>query len=163
MNYLKIIFYGILSFIERNPIFCLFLLIVAIVAPILFKVFLYVILGLLLFAVIGIAIAVWRMRKMQRQMNEQFRNMGSQQGFGGAGFGGAQGFGGFSSMGGMSLEELVRQMQAQADARQQANRTGGSASAGATSSTTTASGQPRKRVSDDVGDYVDFEEVKDKR
>ena len=67
MNYLKIIFYGILSFIERNPIFCLFFLIIAIVAPFLVKVFLYVILGFLLLALIGIGVAVWRMRKMQRR------------------------------------------------------------------------------------------------
>lgn len=161
MNYLKIIFYGILSFIERNPIFCLFFLIIAIVAPFLVKVFLYVILGFLLLALIGIGVAVWRMRKMRRQMEEQFRNMGAQQqNFGGANpFGG--GFAGFSNMGGMTLEELVRQMQAQADARQRAQQGAGSKQSHNGTAETTTSGQTRKRVSDDVGDYVDFEEVKE--
>ena len=71
----------------------------------------------------------------------------------GGGFSGMGGFstmGGFSNMGGangMTLEELVRQMQAQADARkaQQPKQ-----------NTTTSS----KSVSGvDTADYVDFEEV----
>jgi len=49
----------------------------------------------------------------------------------------------------------VRQMQAQADAQQRAQqqrKSGGD-------NTTTTSGSAQKRVSDQVGDYVDFEEV----
>ncbi len=158
MGYLKIIFYGILAFIERNPILCTLLVICAIVAPFVFKVFLYIILGLLLLAIIGIIVAVYRMRRMQREMQEQFRNMsGGAQGFDASGFGGfgGQGFGGFTNRGGMTLEELLRQMQAQADARQQQAK-GTSQSGGAKAET---SGSTRKRVSDNVGDYVDFEEV----
>ena len=101
------------------------------------------------------------MRKMQREMNERFGGMGGS-GFGSGAAG--NGFGGFSYTnmgGGMSLEELVRQMQAQADAAQRAKHSG-SSSTGATVDPTTASQASRKRVSDDVGDYVDFEEVKDK-
>ena len=71
----------------------------------------------------------------------------------GGGFSGMGGFtnmGGFQNMGGangMSLEELVRQMQAQADARkaQQAPK----------QTTTTQS-----KSSVDSSDYVDFEEIK---
>ena len=156
MGYLKIIFYGILAFIERNPIFCTLLLICAIVAPFVFKVFLYIILGLLLLAIVAIVVAVVRMRRMQREMQNQFRNMGGgAQKFGANGFGG-QGFTGFGGAGGMTLEELVRQMQAQADARQQR---GGASQSGSTAAETSSSGTTRKRVSDDVGDYVDFEEV----
>lgn len=151
MGYLKIIFYGILAFIERNPIFCTLLLICAIVAPFVFKVFLYIILGLLLLAIVAIVVAVVRMRRMQREMQNQFRNMG-----GGAQNFGANGFAGFGGAGGMTLEELVRQMQAQADARQQR---GGASQSGSTAAETSSSGATRKRVSDDVGDYVDFEEV----
>ena len=159
MGYLKIIFYGILAFIERNPIFCTLLLICAIVAPFVFKVFLYIILGLLLLAIVAIVVAVVRMRRMQREMQNQFRNMGGgaqnfcANGFGGQGF---TGFAGFGGAGGMTLEELVRQMQAQADARQQR---GGASQSGSTTAETSSSGTTRKRVSDDVGDYVDFEEV----
>lgn len=159
MGYLKIIFYGILAFIERNPIFCTLLLICAIVAPFVFKVFLYIILGLLLLAIVAIVVAVVRMRRMQREMQNQFRNMGGgAQNFGAKGFGGQDftGFAGFGGAGGMTLEELVRQMQAQADARQQR---GGASQSGSTTAETSSSGTTRKRVSDDVGDYVDFEEV----
>jgi hypothetical protein len=65
--------------------------------------------------------------------------------------------GGFSGMGGaangMTLEELVRRMQAEADAR----RRGTTSSNGTT--TTSSSPKSEKRVRDKVGDYVDFEEV----
>ena len=86
-----------------------------------------------------------------RQAGSGFNGMG---GFGNmGGFGGFGNMGGFSNMGGangMTLEELVRQMQAQADARkaQQPKQP---------QQNTTAS----KKVSGvDTADYVDFEEVK---
>jgi delta 1-pyrroline-5-carboxylate dehydrogenase len=86
-------------------------------------------------------------------MEEQFRS-GAGAGFSGAqGFGGA-GFSGFGGAQGMTLEELVRKMQEQADARR--NAQGGAAQS--TTSTSSTSSQ-QKRVNDKVGDYVDFEEV----
>ena len=80
-------------------------------------------------------------------MEEQMRQTGG--GF--SGMGGFTNMGGFSTMGGangMSLEELVRQMQAQADARK-----------------AQAQQQPKQtatqsKSSVDSSDYVDFEEVK---
>ena len=161
INYLRIIFYGLLAFIERNPIFCLILLLLALFAPFVFKIVGWIILGIIALLLVGIGVSIWRMRKMQREMSERFGGMGGS-GFGSGAAG--NGFGGFSYTnmgGGMSLEELVRQMQAQADAAQRAKQSG-SSSAGATVDPTTASQASRKRVSDDVGDYVDFEEVKDK-
>ena len=148
MNILRIIIFGLLAFIERNPIFCIFLLFVAIMAPALFKVVGWIILGIIALFLIILGIGWWRMRKMQRELNDQFRQTAS-----GAGF---NGFGGFST-GGMTLEELVRQMQAQADAakRNSANNTNSQ-----TTTTTTTTGSTQKKVSDKVGDYVDFEEVK---
>lgn len=146
MAYLKIIFYGILSAIERNPIFFLAILLLAIFAPFVIKWALWVILGLLAFALIGILIFVLRFRKMQRDMNNQFRQAG-----GASGFNAGNGFGGFShfASSNMSLEELVRQMQAQADAQQRKN------------TQNTHSSQPEKKIQNDKsGDYVDFEEVK---
>ena len=139
MAYLKIIFYGILAFIERNPIFCIFILLLSIFAPFIFKWMLWVILGLIAIAIIGFILMIVRMRKMQRQMNEQFRQAN--------GAGGFSGFGGFSNVNGMSLEELVRQMQAQADAQQRKN-------------STTTEPKSTKIDNDKSGDYVDFEEVK---
>ena len=139
MAYLKIIFYGILSFIERNPIFCVSMLLIALFAPFVFEWMLWVILALVAVALIGFLVMILRFRKMQNQMNEQFRQANGASGF--------SGFGGFSNVNGMSLEELVRQMQAQADAQQRKN-------------TSTTEPQATKIENDKSGDYVDFEEVK---
>ncbi|MBR3827308.1 MAG: hypothetical protein IKJ38_06330 [Alistipes sp.] len=94
----------------------------------------------------GLLFFVLRFRKMQRDMNNQFRQAG-----GASGFNAGTGFGGFShfASSNMSLEELVRQMQAQADAQQQRN--------------TQRQQQPtqEKKINGDKADeYVDFEEVK---
>lgn len=167
MTYLKIIFYGLLAFIERNPIFCTVLVLIAIFAPIVFHVVGWILLGLLGLALLGIGMFVWRAHRMKRQMEKQFRdamggNMGNMGNMGGQGFsagGPAGGFSGFASFGqmgsnGMTLEELVRQMQAQADRRQQA-----SSSRPSSSTTTRSTGTKVGGKSDKVGDYVDFEEV----
>lgn len=151
MVYLKIIFYGLLAFIERHPIFTFLIVILAIFAPMVLKTIGWIILGVLAVVLILIGLAVFRFHKMRHQMEDQFRS-GAGAGFGGAqGFSGA-GFSGFNAQG-MSLEELVRQMQEQANARQRAQ-------SGANSQTSTQSQQSQqKRVNDKVGDYVDFEEV----
>ena len=149
MGYLKIIFYGLLAFVERNPLFTLLLVAIGIFAPVVFKVAGWIILGVILAVIVLVALGSLRLRRMRQQMEEQMR----QSGFSGAGFGN---MGGFSNMGdanGMTLEELVRRMQAEADAR----RRGADASSSTT--TTTSSPKSEKRVSDKVGDYVDFEEV----
>lgn len=150
MGYLKIFFYGLLAFIERNPKFCLLLVLIAVFAPFLFKWVGWLLLIILGVALLGLAFVFLRFHRMQKRMEDQmhqtmgggFQNMG----------GGFTNMGGFQSMGGangMSLEELVRQMQAQADARkaqtQQAPKQ-------------TTSTQHKSSV--DSSDYVDFEEVK---
>lgn len=147
MGYLKIIFYGLLAFVERNPLFTLLLVLLAIFAPVVFKVAGWIILGILLAIVVLVAIGSLRLRRMRQQMEEQMR----QGGFSSGGFSGMGGMGGAAN--GMTLEELVRRMQAEADAR----RRGTTSSNGTT--TTSSSPKSEKRVNDKVGDYVDFEEV----
>ena len=151
MGYLKIIFYGLLAFIERNPKFCLLLVLIAVFAPFVFKWVGWVLLIIIGVALLGLGFAFLRFRKMQKQMEEQMRQTGG--GF--SGMGGFSTMGGFSNMGGangMSLEELVRQMQAQADARKAQTQ----AQQPKQNPTTTS-----KSVSGvDSDDYVDFEEVK---
>ncbi|MBQ8367339.1 MAG: DUF4834 family protein [Alistipes sp.] len=144
MAYLKIIFYGLLSAIERNPIFFMVILLLAVFAPFVIKWALWVILGLIAFALLGMLFFVLRFRKAQRDLNNQFRQAG-----GASGFNAGTGFGGFShfASSNMSLEELVRQMQAQADAAQRKN-------------TTTTAAKEKKIQNDKSGDYVDFEEVR---
>lgn len=148
MGYLKILFYGLLAFIERNPKFCILLLLIAIFAPFVLRWVGWLLLIIVGVALLGLAFAILRFRKMHKNMEEQMRQTGS--GF--SGMGGFTHMGGFSNMGGangMTLEELVRQMQAQADARkmQQPQQP--------KQNTTTS-----KSVSGvDSADYVDFEEV----
>ena len=139
MGYLKIIFYGLLAFIERNPKFCIVLLLLAIFAPFVLRWVGWLLLIIVGVALLGLAFAILRFRKMQKNVEEQMRQTG----------GGFSGMGGFTNMGGngMTLEELVRQMQAQADARKAQQQP--------KQSTTTS-----KSVSGvDTADYVDFEEV----
>lgn len=146
MTYLKILFYGLLAAIERHPIFFLVTLLVALFAPFVFKWVLWVILGILALALVGIILFVLRFRKAQRDLNNQFRQAG-----GATGFNAGTGFGGFShfASSNMSLEELVRQMQARADAQQQRN-----------TQRQQQTSQERKINTDKSDEYVDFEEVK---
>lgn len=147
MVYLKIIFYGILAFVERHPLFTTFLVLTAIFAPIVWKAIGWVVLGIIILLLLVVGGMALRVHSMRRKMEEQMRS-------GGAGFSGfdAGGFsaGGFNAQG-MTLEELVRRMQEQADAQRRAQ--------GGTTTTTTSSTKQQKRVNDKVGDYVDFEEV----
>ena len=156
MGYLKVIFYGLLAFVERNPIFCLFLLAIGIFAPFVFKWIGWVILAIIAIALLGIGVMALRFRKMKRQMEEQMRGAGGA-GFGnmGSGFGNmGAGFGNMGGANGMSLEEFVRQMQAQADARKRSQQNTNTTSNTSSSTTTSA-----KKSSIDSSDYVDFEEV----
>lgn len=153
MVYLKLIFYGLLSFITRHPVFCTIIVLLAIFAPIVFEVVGWILLGILALILLGFGFLAWKMYKLKRDMKRRFKEAAG----GNANFGGAQGFGGANfggfAMGGMSLEDLVRQMQAQADAQQRARQGRGS------DSNTSTLGSAQKRVNDKVGDYVDFEEV----
>lgn len=143
MGYLKIAFYGLLAFIERHPIFCLIMVALAVGAPMVFKWVGWVILGIIAFALIGVLALVIRFKRMQRQMEEQMRQAGG--GFAG-GFAGNPFAGMGGAANGMTLEEFVRRMQAEADARQQAAQPKAKRTA------------PKSDV--DSSEYVDFEEVK---
>lgn len=147
MIYLKIVFFAILAFIERNPKLCIVLALLAIFAPVVFKFVGWIILGIIALAIVVMGAMAWRMRTMQRRVEREFQSHAS------GNAGGFSGFSGFGNMntGGMTLEELVRQMQAQANAQKQANNN--SSTNGANSSTS--------RVRDSRNDdYVDFEEIK---
>lgn len=140
MVYLKIIFYGILAFIERHPLFTLFIILISIFAPVVWKAIGWVIVAVLFALLLIVGIAAFRMHKMRKQVEDQFR--GTSGGFSSS----------FSSAQGMSLEELVRRMQAEAEAKRRSQDT-------YSSTTTQSSTAQQKRVNDKVGDYVDFEEV----
>lgn len=137
MNKLKLIFYALAAFVERNPIFCTLLLVCAIAAPWLLKsvftVILYIILVLLILGLVMFGSMAWRLRSMRNQMRDRFGADTGSAGAQGGHRGGA--WGGFSRSRSNSGEGEVR-VHGTGRARQ-------------------------KRVSDNVGDYVDFEEVDD--
>ena len=91
---------------------------------------LYLVLGFLVLIFALSLLFRWRIRRVQRQMEEQF----GAGGFGGAGFGGARG----------ASTESRREQEGEVKVYR-------------TSET------PEKRVSESVGDYVEFEETKEPR
>lgn len=149
MIHLKIVFYAILAFIERNPKLCIVLALLAIFAPVVFKFVGWIILGIIALAIVVMGVLAWRMRTMHRTMEREFGARTSGQAGSTAG-----GFGGFGNMGGMSLEELVRRMQAEAEARK---ATSANASSGQSAKANDNASRVRSSRDDD---YVDFEEIK---
>ena len=159
MTVLKIIFYGFLAMLERRPIFTIGLLALLILPPIYFEWVRWFYLGLFIFILLIVFAIKRKIRKLRQQFEQQYRDaMG---GNGGAGFAGFGSFGGANGAGfnfsqGMTLEELVRQMQQQADARNaQAQQQG----------TTTIRDNSSKlnnnnKSNNNEGEYVDFEEIK---
>ncbi|MEG2366142.1 MAG: DUF4834 family protein [Alistipes sp.] len=123
MNFISALFNALVGFIQRNPIFCLVVTILAVAAPAVLKgiaVFiLYFILGLIALSLVAMMLFRWRIAKISKQMNNQF---GQQQ---------------------------------DPFARRRAPEQEGEVKVYKTNET------PEKRVSKDVGDYVDFEETKE--
>ncbi len=135
MGFLTAIIDALAEFVRRNPIFTLIVVVLALTAPALLKgialFVLYLVLGFLVLVFLVSLLFRWRIRRVQRQMEEQF---------GAGGFGGA----GYGSGRGARTEGSSRQQEGEVKVYR-------------TSET------PEKRVSEDVGDYVEFEETKGPR
>lgn len=136
MNIFKYIVEGVIDFVRRNPLFCLMVIMLALLAPSLLKgmalVMLYLLLGLVLLGVVILLLIRWRFRRLQKAMEEQMRG----------GFRGGQSgpSAGYNPYGGQTKRPAEGEVQVHI-----------------TSET------PEKRVSKDVGDYVEFEETPEKR
>ena len=149
MNYLKIIFYGLLAFAQKYPFFALAFLAAIILPPIFFEWVRWFMLGMLVICIIVFGLVWLQFRRMKRQFEKEYRQaMGGNMGRNNAGQG--AGFRGFGFANGMRLEDFVQQMQQQADARQ--------AAAGRPSDSKSSS--QSKKSAGDQGEYVDFEEIK---
>ena len=73
-------FFGIVAdIITRNPLTTLFLVMLFVAAPSLFGVLALIFLVPLLFLIIIVASMLWRVRRVQRQMEEQMRQQGFRQ------------------------------------------------------------------------------------
>ena len=147
MNYLKIIFYGFLTFAQKYPFFTLAFLAAVILPPIFFPAVRWFMLGMFIIALIVIGLVWLQFYRMKRQMEKEYRDaMGRNAGANSAG----AGFSGYGFAHGMRLEDFVQQMQQQADARHAGTKQ-------QPNSDPTPKSQKR---AGDQGEYVDFEEIK---
>lgn len=134
MNFIMILIDSIASFVRRNSLLCLVVLMLALLAPSALKgiaaFVLYFIVGILLFGLIILLTIRWRFRRLQREMQEQFGRSGNRQ----------------TRNGG-----YTRQQHTTSSSKE------GEVKVYVTNET------PEKRIADNVGDYVEFEETQEKR
>ena len=135
MRFLMAIIDAIIGFVQRNPLTVLIILFLGLTAPALLKgiatVVLYVILGLLLLGLLLVVIFTLRIRAAKRQMEEQF----------------SQHFGSDGAFRAGSRQEFRSQERPDAAHEGEVH-------------VYQTSDAREKRISKDVGDYVDFEETK---
>ena len=137
MNFFTAIIDSLVGFVQRNPLTTLLIVILALGAPALLKgialFILYFLMGIVVLAIVLMLVFRWRIYKVRKQMEEQF----------GEGFG-KQTRGGFRQRNsGSPFAERERRGR---EGEVRVHKTAGT---------------PEKRVSKDVGDYVDFEEEKE--
>ena len=137
MNFFTAISDSLAGFVQRNPLTTLLIVILALGAPALLKgialFILYFLMGIVVLAIVLMLVFRWRIYKVRKQMEEQF----------GEGFG-EQTRGGFRQRNsGSPFAERERRGR---EGEVRVHKTAGT---------------PEKRVSKDVGDYVDFEEEKE--
>lgn len=135
MNFITAIIDSLVGFVQRNPLTTLLIIILAIGAPALLKgialFILYFLMGIVLLAIILMLAFRWRIYKVRRQMEEQFGEQGRTQG-------------GFRPRN--SGSPFAERERGGREGEVRVHKTAGT---------------PEKRVSGDVGDYVDFEEEKE--
>ena len=137
MNFFTAIIDSLAGFVQRNPLTTLLIVILALGAPALLKgialFILYFLMGIVVLAIVLMLVFRWRIYKVRKQMEEQFS-----EGFG------EQTRGGFRQRNsGSPFAERERRGR---EGEVRVHKTAGT---------------PEKRVSKDVGDYVDFEEEKE--
>lgn len=137
MNFFTAIIDSLVGFVQRNPLTTLLIVILALGAPALLKgialFILYFLMGIVVLAIVLMLVFRWRIYKVRKQMEEQF----------GEGFG-EQTRGGFRQRN--SGSPFAERERRGCEGEVRVHKTAGT---------------PEKRVSKDVGDYVDFEEEKE--
>ncbi len=131
MNFLTAIIDSLVSFVRRNPLTVLLIIVLALTAPSLLRglatLILYLVMGFVLFIVVVLLMMRWRLHKVQQQVRQQFDEQQQRHANAGSSF----------------YDRFRRTEQA------------GDVKVHKTAHT------PEKRISEDVGDYVDFEETKE--
>lgn len=145
MNFLTTIIDAMVTFVRRNPLTVLIIAFLALAAPSLLQgiaeFILYVILGLICFVIILALVFRWKIYRMQQQIKDQFGGNGAG-GFGGADFSGFRG-----------ERRTYRESRSTSEEKADEGKV----------SIDPSSYVERKRVSEDVGEYVEFEEIKDEK
>ncbi len=126
VNFMTELLNSIVKFFKQIPLFVYLLIAIAIAAPSLLGFMFYAVLGVVILVIFAFAIFAWRLQRVQREMQEQFRKAGEQAGH--------------------------QQYNYRSSRHKRGNE--GDVSIHATPS------MPEKKVSDDVGEYVDFKEEK---
>lgn len=130
MNFITILIDSIASFVRRNPLLCLCIVMLAFLAPSVLKGIaafaLYFLLAILIMGIVIVLTIRWRLRRLQQQMRDKYPN------------GNDTHFGGFAG------SESRRPQPGEGEVKVHVT-----------------SDTPEKRISKDVGDYVEFEETKD--
>lgn len=159
---------SILSYIRRNPLTITIIVMIAVFAPSLFGAALIGLLIGALLLLIGPMILLWRLYREARRIEREGQAGGYTNGGGFSGNGGFSGGRGFSGRGFRGFYTSYGGNSANGYGR--TNAEGGSCCGNAQRNPNegevkiyTTSEQPQKRVSDQVGDYVEFEEVKPKK
>ena len=138
MNFFAAIIDSLVNFVRRNPLTVLFIVVLALTAPALLRglatLILYLVLGFVIFIVVVLAMMRWRLYKVQQQVRRQFDEQQR------------NATGGFWSFHGSTTQGQQRH----------STSTEGEVKIRKSGAT------PEKRISEDVGDYVDFEETKNK-
>ncbi len=129
MDWINVLLDGIVAFIRRNALFCIVVLMLALLAPSVLKGLaaftLYFLLVILLFGILLVVLLRWRLKRVQREMEQQFRQNG---GTPHAGTNSSRGRTAASHEGEVKVYRTTE--------------------------------TPEKRIADNVGDYVEFEETK---
>lgn len=138
MNFFAAIIDSLVNFVRRNPLTVLLIVVLALTAPALLRglatLILYLVLGFVIFIVVVLAMMRWRLYKVQQQVRRQFDEQQR------------NATGGFWSFHGSTTQSQQRHA-ASTEGEVKIRKSGAT---------------PEKRISEDVGDYVDFEETKNK-
>lgn len=138
MNFFAAIIDSLVNFVRRNPLTVLLIVVLALTALALLRglatLMLYLVLGFVIFIVVVLAMMRWRLYKVQQQVRRQFDEQQR------------NATGGFWSFHGSTTQGQQRHA-ASTEGEVKIRKSGAT---------------PEKRISEDVGDYVDFEETKNK-
>ena len=80
MNFLTKLLDSIVNFVKQMPLFVIIVVAIAFAAPSLLGYMFYALLGLVALVILAFAIFAWRLRRVQRDLHEQFRRAGEQNG-----------------------------------------------------------------------------------